>query len=173
MVQKVLGAGYIRWGLKALFLTLPASAVLQAACRQGVSKGYFQLLAVLLLSAALCYAVCRFEVLWESFSQCRKKRVLSYAVFGAVSFALLYHPLDAGKVQVRDFERVIGAGMAAGIDVSRRIHSFYLWFLVFGAAAVLFFISSDYEWYLGNVNAVCIQAGAGLQDVSMCILEGD
>ena len=97
----------------------------------------------LFTAIALCVSVIRFEKIYGAFVK-GKRRGFSYALFFAGSLVLMYNPIDSSKTEVLDFSRVIGEGLNANVDVSRRIDNFNHWFIAFGIVFVLFYMLANY-----------------------------
>lgn len=95
------------------------------------------------IGIALCASIIRFEEIYSMFVK-EKKQGLSYALFFSVSLMLLYNPVDTIRTEVIDFKRVIGAGLNAGVDVSRRISNFNYWIIAFGIVFVLLYMLANY-----------------------------
>ena len=102
---------------------------------------------IFLLGLALCVSVVRFEEIYSAFLK-EKKQGFSYALFFAVSLMLSYNPIDSIRTEVIDFKRVMGAGIIANVDVSRRISNFSRWFIIFGIVFLLLYMLANY--YLGK-----------------------
>ena len=102
-------------------------------------KGLFTLLTAI----ALGISVVRFERIYSAFVK-GKRQGFSYALFFAGSLILMYNPIDSSKTEVLDFSRVIGEGLNANVDVSRRIDNFNHWFIAFGIVFVLFYMLANY-----------------------------
>lgn len=71
-----------------------------------------------------------------------------YGIYAAVSVVLIYNPLDSERNKVVDFKRVIGAGIVANVDVSRKTGSFMLWFLGLAIAFAVVFLAVSYFFSL-------------------------
>ena len=99
------------------------------------------------IGLALCVSVVRFEEVYSAFVK-EKKKGFSYALFFAVSLILTYNPIDSIRTEVIDFKRVMGAGLNANVDVSRRISNFNRWFVIFGIVFLLLYMLANY--YLGK-----------------------
>lgn len=104
----------------------------------------FELVMVQLLSLvmliALCYSVCKIEVLYKSFCKTVNKKGLWYAIYFSASCVLLYNPLEQFHNEVIEFKRIIGAGINANVDVSRRISNFNTWFIMFAISFCLLYL---------------------------------
>ncbi len=105
---------------------------------------FFSLLFFLLLAGGVCFTVLKYEEIYKAFQISKKKQGTWYALFGAFSLALLYDPLYPAENKVIHFKRVIGSGIIADVDVSRRIHHFYYWFLLFTIAFISYYFLAEY-----------------------------
>ena len=97
----------------------------------------------LFIVAMLCLAAIYFEKIYASFAEGGKQGV-AYAIFFSVSTVLLYNPIDSENTKVLDFKRIIGTGLNADVDVSRRTDNFNVWFIALGILFILFFLLSNY-----------------------------
>lgn len=86
---------------------------------------------VLFLSSLLCYVICNFELLIKCYKETERKQGTIWAIFMAVVFVFLYNPLSEHINEVDSFDRVIGQGIIFGIDCSKIINHFTIWFFVF------------------------------------------
>lgn len=102
------------------------------------------LLYTLMIAFALCFTVLRFESILAVFKNSEKKQGFFYAVYFSVYTTLYFNPLDSVQNEVTEFKRVIGEGMTAGVDVSKRISNFNHWFLVFAITFSLFFMLANF-----------------------------
>ncbi len=103
---------------------------------------------LLFMSSILCYTVCKIEDILKIFKNIPQKRGFSLSLYFSVSLVLLYNPLDAIRNDVTEFSRVIGSGLAANVDVLRRINNFKYWFIFFAIAFVLFYLFFNYFLYI-------------------------
>ena len=104
----------------------------------------------LLLIYALCYTIMRVEIIYDFYKTSKEGKSFWYAMYLSVTFILMYNPIEPGKMEVKDFERIIGSGLIQNIDVSRRIGNFHFWILLFAVFFCLFFLLANYitsrEW---------------------------
>ena len=98
----------------------------------------------LLLGLSLCFCILRIEELYDVFKNSETKKGFSYALYFSVSLVLIYNPLEEIRNEMTEFGRVIGAGVAANVDVSKRISNFSRWFILFAVSYVLFYLLSNY-----------------------------
>lgn len=97
----------------------------------------------LLMGLAMCYAVVNIEELVRKFFEADKREGFLTALYFSVSSVLLYNPLESISNEVSTFSRVIGAGLIANVDVTKRTSSFNRWFILFAAVFVLFYLLSN------------------------------
>lgn len=97
-----------------------------------------------LLCLALCFSVCKVEILYKEYKEKLNKYSVLYAIYFSLSFVQFFNPLDFLRNKLTEYDRVMGAGVLAGVDVSKRIHNFQYWFLFLAAAFVLFLGLSNY-----------------------------
>lgn len=102
------------------------------------------LLYTLMIAVALCFTVLWFENIFIVFKDSEKKQGFLYALYFSVYTTLYFNPLDSVQNEVTEFKRIIGEGMTAGVDVSKRISNFNHWFLVFVITFSLFFMLANY-----------------------------
>lgn len=71
-----------------------------------------------------------------------------YAIYFSIYFALRWNPMK--RTSITAFDRVIGGCTKVGIDVSKRVHNFYFWFM--GAAIIfaLVYLGANYFKRLDN-----------------------
>lgn len=100
-----------------------------------------------IMGFALCYAVCKIEDVFKAFRDAGIKKGFSWALYFSVSLVLLYNPLEEIRNEVTEFSRVIGSGLAANVDVLKRVDNFTHWFIMFAIAFVLFFLLANYFLY--------------------------
>ena len=110
---------------------------------KGIIKIAFKIGLSLMMGLSLCYAVFHLEKLAAVFKKTRKKRALLYATYFSVSMALFYNPLEPGIMEVTAFDRTIGIGLMANVDVASRISSFRHWFVMLGVSFVLFYLLAN------------------------------
>ena len=101
---------------------------------------FIKVFSALILWLLLSYTVFHIETMWIAFKQAEKKAGLPYAAFFAVIVAMLFNPLASARNQMTKFSRVIGTGVVSGVDVSKRVSNFYVWYLLFGLAFVGFYL---------------------------------
>lgn len=70
-----------------------------------------------------------------------------YTVFFSCSFLFMFNPMDSLNTEIKQFHRMIGAGVLSGYDVSRVIGNFNKWFFMF---AVLFVLMGLFVSYVKN-----------------------
>lgn len=99
---------------------------------------------ILIFSFLLCFAVFNIDKLYDTYLNSEKKTGLLYALYFSVYTVLLFNPLEKIRNQITEFERVIGGGINAGVDVSKRTDNFNLWFVYFAVAFVLFYLLANY-----------------------------
>ncbi len=96
------------------------------------------------MAAALCYTVLKIEKMAAVYKHTAKKRGFLYALYFSVYIVRLYNPADALRTQVTDMSRTIGHGLINGVDVSKRVSNFNLWFLYMAVVFVLFSLLANY-----------------------------
>lgn len=96
------------------------------------------ILSALIAGFALCWTIFRLGDLMSAFTSAEKKKGFAAAFYFSVSLVLLYNPLETIRTKVSDFSRVMGAGLMANVDVSKRTGNFNHWFLFFIVCFVLF-----------------------------------
>lgn len=92
----------------------------------------------------LCIAVARFECLYQDFKGAEHKHAIPYALYFSIFTTLLFNPIDNLRMKVTTFKRIIGAGIAANVDVSKRISNFNTWFVIFAVTFSLFYLLVRY-----------------------------
>lgn len=97
-----------------------------------------------LMGIAMCFAIFRIQDLLKVFSESDNKEGILTALFFSVSAALAFNPLETINNEVTEFGRVIGRGLIANVDVSKRISNFSHWFILFAVSFVLFYLLSNY-----------------------------
>lgn len=99
---------------------------------------------VILLALLLCYAVLNIEKMYVAHQNSEKKLGLLYAFYFSVYTVLLFNPLVKIRNEVTEFGRVMGGGINAGVDVSKRTGNFSQWFICFAIAFILFYLLANY-----------------------------
>jgi hypothetical protein len=94
----------------------------------------------LIIIGALSYSIWNIELLYGKFNESETKKGLWYAVYFAISFVLMYNPLEKIRNEVIEFKRVIGIGINANVDVSRRTSNFNTWFIMFAITLCLLYL---------------------------------
>ena len=115
-------------------------------CYMTLGSFFEMLIAVvltLLMGLAMCYSIFNIEKLLGKFLGSKEREGFLTALYFSVSSVLLYNPLEAISIEVSKFSRVIGAGLIANVDVSKRTGNFNHWFILFAAAFVLFYLLSN------------------------------
>lgn len=97
----------------------------------------------LLMGFAMCYSVFNIEELVSKFFGSKKREGFLAALYFSVSSVLLYNPLEAISNDVSKFSRVIGDGLIANVDVSKRVSNFSHWFILLAVTFVLFYLLSN------------------------------
>ncbi|MBD5524294.1 MAG: hypothetical protein HDR04_07725 [Lachnospiraceae bacterium] len=104
---------------------------------------------IICMIAILSYAIYNMKKIYREFIVSEKKQGFAYALSGALSVMLLFNPLDQIATEVSKFNRVFGAGFIRNYDVSKVIHNFEVWFLIFTITFSLLFLLINYkkkEW---------------------------
>lgn len=102
---------------------------------------------VLLLVSALiimCFTILNIEEIIDCFKKTDKKNGMLYALYCAESIVMIYNPLDSIRTEVTEFGRIIGAGLSAGVDVSKRTSNFSHWFIYFSITFCLCFLCINF-----------------------------
>ncbi len=94
----------------------------------------------LLMGIIMCFSVLNIERFIKKFQESSRKKGFSYALYFSVSLILLYNPLETIQNEMTEFSRVIGGGVVANVDVSKRISNFNRWFILFAIAFSIFFL---------------------------------
>lgn len=102
------------------------------------------ILFVLTVAVALCFTILNFENIFGAFFHAEEKKGFLYALYFSIYTVLLFNPLDTLRNKVEDFDRVIGVGIKLSVDVTKRTHNFYIWFVCFAMLFSLFFILANY-----------------------------
>lgn len=71
-----------------------------------------------------------------------KNGAIWYAVFFTGMLVIRWNPLRGTKI--KSFDRIIGQCTTVAIDVSKRIHNFYFWFIGTAVVFLLFYIGANY-----------------------------
>lgn len=100
----------------------------------------FSLMIYLALTSALCFAVFNFEKLMKEWSSKYYPKGVWYAMYFATTLVLVFNPIDAIRVEMDSFKRVIGAGLIENVDVTKRISNFNFWYIYFIIAFIIFYI---------------------------------
>lgn len=77
-----------------------------------------------------------------------KNGCIWYAIYFAGILAIRWNPLR--RVSLSSFDRILGECTKFGIDVTKRIHNFYFWFIGVAIVFALFYIGANY--LKSNVN---------------------
>lgn len=99
---------------------------------------------IFIIAFALCFSVLHLETLFDVFTKSEKKKGFFYAIYFSVYTVLLFNPLGSVRNKVTEFGRILGAGLNAGVDVSKRISNFNHWFICFAIAFCLFYMLANY-----------------------------
>lgn len=97
---------------------------------------------IVLLTLMMLYAVIFFEKIFASYKEASgqsRKHAAFGAFFFAASSALMRNPLEKTGLTVTEFKRVIGEGIIANVDVSKRTESFTHWFILFAVSFILLY----------------------------------
>lgn len=105
---------------------------------------FVRILYIFVIAASLCFTVINIEKILKTFRIVEKKRGILYALYFSVYTVLIFNPLDTIRSEVTAFSRIIGAGINAGVDVSKRISSFSQWFIYFAVLFILFYMLANY-----------------------------
>lgn len=108
-----------------------------------ITELLFTILSALIFCIAMSFAVFKIEDLVSSFISTGEKKGYKSALYFSVSLLLLSNPIEEIRTEVTGFGRVIGAGIAANVDVSRRVKNFSQWLLLFSVSFVLFWLLSN------------------------------
>lgn len=132
-----------------------------------------KILYVLALAGILCFGVLNIEKLYVAFRNSEKKQGFLYALYFSVYTVLLFNPIDSIRTEVIEFSRVMGAGLNAGVDVSRRISNFSHWFIYFAIAFCIYFLVANYikSKQYGDENAKVIKLLDNVMVVANVVLE--
>ncbi|MDO4962152.1 MAG: hypothetical protein Q4E57_09965 [Eubacteriales bacterium] len=98
----------------------------------------------LIIGLMLCLAVFNINKIIKSYKNEENISSFLYALYFAVSIILLYNPIDTIRTDITEFSRVIGGGLAANVDVSKRISNFNHWFIAFAVVFVLLYLLFNY-----------------------------
>lgn len=96
------------------------------------------------IAVSLCFSVVNFGKIYDSFKNSEKKKGFLYALYFSVHTVLLFNPLESARTEVTKFNRVIGSGLALGVDVVKRNNNFNHFFLYFAISFSLFFLLANY-----------------------------
>ena len=99
---------------------------------------------LMLFAIFLSYAIFHIETLCGYFRNSIEKKGFSYALYFSLQTTMLFNPLETNRSTVTEFKRVIGSGLIAGIDVTKRIRNFSGWFLYFAVVLCLYFLLINY-----------------------------
>ncbi len=105
---------------------------------------YISVLIALVLGLIFCFSVINFEMLYFAFSCTEQKKGFWYAVFFSVYTVMMFNPLETVRNEAEKFDRVIGAGLNAGIDVSKRVSNFSCWFIFLTILFVMYYLLANY-----------------------------
>lgn len=103
-----------------------------------------RLMFIIAIAGCLCFTIYNIDKIYYSFKCADKKKGFWYAVYFSIYTTLLFNPLGTIRTEVIEFSRVMGAGLNAGVDVSRRISNFNHWFIYLAVGFVLFFLLANY-----------------------------
>lgn len=110
-----------------------------------------QLVLDIIIASILCFALCIavFKVQRKDIYCYKNINVnsLLYALYFSMHTVMLFNPLDVIQIEVTKFSRIIGDGIVSGIDISRRISNFFIWFVAFGVTFCLYYILANYIEY--------------------------
>lgn len=142
MPDKIRNDSRVIFGVKVCFGMLVAGRIFYGVFtdRPDVSD----LLWILILSAALCFSIYRFEDLYRLYQESGKVQGIWYAVYFTISLTFLFYPMKRSKITVTEFKRIIGAGILADYDVNKVIHNFTIWFFWFAILFFLFCLLANY-----------------------------
>lgn len=98
----------------------------------------------IVLAVSLCYTVMNIEKMYFCFVSAEKKKGFLYALYFSLHTTFLFNPLDISRNEVTEFGRIIGAGLNAGVDVSKRVGNFSQWFICFAMTFVLYYLLANY-----------------------------
>ncbi len=104
---------------------------------------FISLLFAIIIGLFLCYAIINIENLLKEFCRSEKREGFLVALYFSVSAVLLYNPLETIRNEVTTFGRIIGAGLNADVDVSKRVSNFSHWFILFAVVFTLFYLLSN------------------------------
>lgn len=90
------------------------------------------------------------EKVWDAFKQ--SKKGICYAVYFSVFSTLLFNPLDATQNAINSFKRVIGEGVVAGVDVTKRVNNFHYWLFCLFFYFVIFWLGANYCKQVFNID---------------------
>lgn len=90
------------------------------------------------------------DKVWNAFKQ--SKEGICYAVYFSVFSTLLFNPLDATQNAINSFKRVIGEGVVAGVDVTKRVDNFHYWFFCLFFYFVIFWLGANYCKQVFNID---------------------
>lgn len=96
------------------------------------------------IAAMLCYAIIFFEKIFAAFKAAEHKQGFLYALYFSVYAVLLFNPIDSIYTEVTEFSRIMGAGLVAGVDVSKRIGNFNRWFVCLAIVFALSYLLANY-----------------------------
>ena len=74
----------------------------------------------------------------------RRKRSILPALYFTIKLLFQVNPLELSRLCVQKFNRIIGIGIIADVDVVRRISNFYFWFAGFALFFCLFYLLFNY-----------------------------
>ncbi|GEM_PF-1376703 len=124
-------------------LALGALFTYRYAVLGSVFEGILTWLFAGLMGAALCLSVFRIEALYRGLRSALKRRGAAGALFFSALLIRLQNPLEAVRLSMSGFDRQIGSGVLANVDVSRRISQFSRWFLFFAVFFALFYLLAN------------------------------
>lgn len=127
--------GSLAVGIHFTYTYLTMGSIFEFALKIGIS---------LLLGMALCSCVLKFEEIYDVFKKTKTKKGFLYSSYFSITLLFLYNPLETYRNEMSTFSRIIGAGVIADVDVSRRINNFGQWFIMFATVFSLFLLLFNY-----------------------------